>query len=347
MRNRTIRKAAPPRRTRNAIIAAAESGKIARRFEPRVVRAFVAAVRRTRDAATLNAIARAIERGDVAAALEATGVSGFADALRGAGLEPGGATFQDELVEAFRAGGAAGMMQFPSRAAFAASLDLTNPEAVRYLTENLPTLIREVSDETVAACRDAVLRGFNEGRPAVKIAREVRGSVGLTRAQARYVGNLRRQLETGELGDATAPWRRRLSATERAEARAVFRAGGERSARVDRIVARYEESLVNRRAKNIARTEVNRASGAGQRELWRQAEERGLIEGAATRRHWLVTPDDRLRDAHRVVPGMNPDGVGLDEPYRTPIGPVRAPRESGDASFDVDCRCTEYLSFEG
>jgi len=339
-------KAIPPGARRNAGIAAAQIHSVARILEPRVASAFLAAIKNIKSTVTLASLARAIERGDIEDVLAILGVRELAKRMAGAGLEPGATTFQNEIIESFRRGGAAGMSQLPRRAALQASLDLTNPEAVRYLSLNLPTSIREITDETVRAVQQSLMRGFNEGRPAAKIAREIRGVVGLTEAQAGAVGNFRHQLETGDMGTMTAPWDRRLSATERAQARRIFTSGGARGGQTDALVARYEQSLINRRAKNIARTEVTRAFGAGQAELWGQAEEQGLLAGAKTRRHWLVTRDERSRKQHRAVPGMNPDGVGLHEPFQTPIGPVDQPRESGDAGFDINCRCTVYLEIE-
>lgn len=325
--------------------AARELDRVLRRFEPRIARAFAEAAKRVRDRVSARAIAAALEAGDVARAVELVGADALADSLRGAGLEPGVKSVQEELTDAFREGGVAAARQLPRSAALAASLDLTNPEAVRFLREHMPVLIREISNEAREAARDAVLRGFAEGRPLPSIAREVRESVGLTRAQSGYVQNLRRQLEAGaELG-MTPPGDRRLSAPERQRARSIMAAGGERSARVDALVERYRESLVNRRAKNIARTEAHRAHIEGQDELWRQARGQGLIQAEATRRVWIVTPDDRLRPDHAAVPDMNPRGVGLDEPFATPVGPAPGPGQSGVASFDISCRCTVALEF--
>jgi hypothetical protein len=54
-----------------------------------------------------------------------------------------------------------------------------------------------------------------------------------------------------------------------------------------------------------------------------------------------VTPDDRLRETHAAVPGMNPDGVALDGTFETPLG-----RSSGPP-LEPLCRCGEGLSFPG
>lgn len=329
--------------TRRRVLA--ELDRVARRFEPRVAAAFLDAVRTVRSQASLRAIAAALEVGDLQRVLDAVRADALAGQLLGRGVEPGRASVQDELLGALRAGADVGMTQLPRAAAMAATLDLTNPESVAYLRDHLPTLVREVTEEQRRAVRAAVTRGFTEGRHPYAVAREVRGTVGLTEAMEGYVANFRRQLETGELAGATPPWDRRLSAVERAAARSEFRAAATDPARVDRLVDRYRESLVNRRAQNIARTEVNRASGAGQAELWRQAEAEGLVDLTRTRRVWIVTPDEQLRPDHAAVPGMNPDGVGLDEPFATPVGPVMHPRESGDPGFDVNCRCAEALVF--
>jgi len=252
---------------------------------------------------------------------------------------------QHEITGAFKAGAAAGTKQLPPDIALRASLDLTNPEALRYLRTHIPTLIREVTDETMKAIQSTLVRGFSEGIPPVKMAREIRGVIGLTEKQAQAVANFREQLESGRMGVGQAPWDRRLSATERARAGRIFRAGGKTGPDVDALVSRYEQSLVNRRAMNISVTETNTAFGEGQDELWRQAEEQGLIDPTKTMEHWLYTKDEHTRKDHRRVPIDNPGGVMLGGFFRTVVGPVRGPRTSGNASFDINCRCSKYLEF--
>lgn len=322
-----------------------ELNRVLNRFEPRVARAFMAAVASIRAQATLASITAAIEQGNLEEAIVLVGAERLAEQLVGAGLEPGQQSLADEIRATFIEGGVAGMRQLPRQAALAATLDITNPEAVRFLRETLPTMIREVGEETQRAVQLAVVRGFEEGRPAPLIAREIRDSIGLTQKQSLAVGNFRRQLETGELGNGQAPWARRLSAAERQQARSMFNAAAVgdpvAQSRINTLVNRYHDSLVNRRAKNIARTEVHRAFTEGQQELWRQAEERGLIDANVTRRVWIVTPDDRLRPDHAAIPGMNEGGVGLREPFETPFGPIMGPSDPVEEL--INCRCTVAL----
>jgi hypothetical protein len=70
---------------------------------------------------------------------------------------------------------------------------------------------------------------------------------------------------------------------------------------------------------------------------WSIAQRFGALP-ADQRRHWRTAGDERVRHAHSQVPGMNPDGVPLDQPFETPFGPrMSAPLEMG-------CRCRASLS---
>lgn len=328
-----------------------ELNEVLRKLEPRLALAFGRAAQSIIDQpGLLRQLTESIEAGDLTGAQDLVGADNLAGALRGEGLAPDIPTFQQEVSAALAAGGEAGQRQMgPRLARIMGSLDLTNPAAIRHLSENLPITIREISQESAEAIQAALLRGFNEGRPAAQIAREVRDSIGLTSAQSRAVGNFRRELETGML-IGKAPDTRRLSATEQAHAGRLFReaaAGNPASrAQIDAITSRYHQSLVNRRAKNIARQETLKAFDEGQKEIWQQAVDRGLLDPEKTRRFWLFTDDDRLRDEHRAVPPMNPNGVGLQEPFDTVVGPVIRPRASGVASFDLGCRCTIILEID-
>jgi len=284
----------------------------------------------------------------MATAIDIMDGSRLGDALRGAGIPPGTSTFVDEVTTALRAGGAAGARQLPQgMGRLGQSFNLTSPGAVEYLQTTLPSMIREIDENTREGVREAVLRGMTEGRPAPRVARDVRDLVGLTESQAAYVARFREQLETGEIGGATPPWERRLDAISRQRARRLFREPTSRVADIDALVDRYRQSLVNKRAKDISRTEINRAFSDGQRAMWGQAADDGLLDRGETRRQWLYTPDDVVREDHTMVPGMNPGGIPLDGLYDTPAGQVLGPRNGGPPEFSINCRCTEILLFSG
>lgn len=311
--------------------------------EPALARSIAQAIKATKlDEAMLAKLTDLIDRGDF------RGVDTLIGGSLRDNLEAG--NFSKATSGAFNLGAAAGAAQMPAAAQTRASLNMTNPAAVQYLEQNLPGKIVAITEESRRAVQQALLRGFNEGRPTVDIARDVRNVIGLTEDQGRYVLNFRRQLETGELGGTTPPDQRRLSAAEQAQAERMRREALDGNpaaqARIDAMVDRYHNSLINRRAQNIARTESTAAFGEGRRAMWKEAVDRGLIDPAKTRRHWLITPDGRTRPDHVEVPIMNPNGVAMGQPYDTPIGPVMAPRTSGDPGFDINCRCDEVLTFE-
>jgi len=86
------------------------------------------------------------------------------------------------------------------------------------------------------------------------------------------------------------------------------------------------------RAMNIARTEVNRSANFGVFEGHRQS-------GVVQQRGWLATLDDRTRDLHA---GLNGQIRAIDKPFEIEGYKTMYPGGSGDAEFDVACRCTTY-----
>ena len=227
------------------------------------------------------------------------------------------------------------------------ALDITNPQSLRYIQENVPTLITGIGTDAQVAIQQAVTRGFSERRAPVQIAREIRRSIGLTPNMEAAVANFRQQLESGEIGSGTIPWERRLSAVEAQQARSIFRRPVVPAREIDRIVDTYAQRLLNLRASTIARTEIHQAHIQGQEELWRQGAAAGRIDEDRAREFWIHSGDERVRDDHRRIPGMNPDGVRLGESFKTPIGLVRGPGQSGNAAFDIGCRCAVAIRFIG
>ncbi len=86
------------------------------------------------------------------------------------------------------------------------------------------------------------------------------------------------------------------------------------------------------RAETIARTESMRAVHEGQRQLWRQGVEEGLLD-ADVKRAWITTPDDRLCPICEPLDG---ETAALDEDY---VDGIAAP------PAHPNCRCTEGLAF--
>jgi hypothetical protein len=191
--------------------------------------------------------------------------------------------------------------------------DITNPRSIEFLRAYDYTLIRELVDQTRLGIGALVEDGYKNGKSLYDTTQRIRKlpGFGLTQRQMQAVLNYENSLLEG----------------------------GMDRARVDKLTASYREKMLKRRAENIARTETIRAANYGQQEAWRQAREAGLLPAEA-RRFWVVTPDDRLCPECRQIPGMNKDGVGLDEVYQTPFGPLPGP------PAHPQCRCAQRLRSE-
>ena len=190
----------------------------------------------------------------------------------------------------------------------AIAFNTAHPLVLDAIDTQAGALIRGVSDETLRAVRSTLRLGQQEGWGVTKIARELQGTIGLTERQAGAVQRLRAELE----------------------------AQGRTAGAVQQQVERATRRALKDRATIVARTESIRAASAGQQQLWEQAERDGLWI-ADMRRHWLVTPDDRLCPQCASIPGMSEVGVGLHVPFTTPYGPIIFP------PAHPQCRCSVII----
>ena len=253
-----------------------------------------------------------VDSGAFIAAWRSGGASGVTrvmdnafDALTAAVKREAAPVWEDVFTRAART--AAGKAT-PLRGTVGFSFDMTNPQSIEYLRRYRMGLVREVTNETRLAIRDVVLRGFREGRTAEQMAAEIKNLVGLTRRQSTAAMNYR---------DALIEEGRALP-------------------QITRMTEAYSNRVLNQRAETIARTETIRAAGAGREALWRQAQEQGVLVAGA-RRYWIVTEDDRLCPICEAIPDMNPDGVGLNESFRTSDGPLM------QEPAHPNCRCAVEL----
>jgi len=187
--------------------------------------------------------------------------------------------------------------------------DLFNPSAVDRLRDFGGTLITNITETTRLGVLEIVKNALERGGAIPVQARQIKRLIGLTIRQANAVENFRTMLISE--GVKTVDVKRRTEA--------------------------YYQRQLRFRATMIARTETITAANAGQRELWKQAAEQGLLDPISTRKQWVVTPDSRLCPICRPIPKMNPKGVSLDGTYKTPKGAMVGP------TAHVMCRCAEKI----
>ena len=171
------------------------------------------------------------------------------------------------------------------------------PEALAAIETYAGTQIVGIGETTLKNVRAVIRSGF-EGRSMTQMMRDLEAFVGLTPRQTEALETLRQRLLDS----------------------------GKTRTQAQQAVDRAARRALKLRVENIARTESIWAASSGQDALWREAERQGTLDRASFRRHWLVTPDDRLcQTVCAPIPGMNPNGVRLDEPFQTPVGSVMHP----------------------
>lgn len=307
------------------------------KLQPRLKKAFLAAIAELKSQVKMRDLTVALTRGNLSMAMAAINVDSLEDLLWGVQLPVDTTSFSDELIAGVSAGAAVTMTTFPQTISANMAFDLLNPNTVRFIENYRVPLIRELTNTTRDAVHGVVRQVLLSGKAPARQAREIRQLVGLTKSQAKAVTNFREQLESQKVLGLTNPSKRRLNAIERRQVARHMRTGDMSQKQIDAMVARYNASLINRRALNIGRTEAVRSSNAGQLETWRQARRKRLLSRDAKKK-WLVTHDKRLRPTHRAIPGMNPKGRDIDKVFQTPEGNIMAP------PLGTNCRCSMALS---
>lgn len=98
---------------------------------------------------------------------------------------------------------------------------------------------------------------------------------------------------------------------------------------ISKALRQYYDESESWKAMRVARTEVGAASSKGQREA-------AKASGYVTKKVWISTLDDRVRDAHAEMDG---EERGIDEKYSN--GLMQPLDPSGDPGEIINCRCKE------
>lgn len=217
------------------------------------------------------------------------------------------------------------------------AFSIAAPATSQFIQQYTGEMIREVSQETALAVRNATQDAVNRGVNPRNTARVYRETVGLTQRQEQAVRNYRRGLEEGNRDVLNRALRdKRFDSTVR---RALDSDQALSKDQIDKMVNRYRESSLKYRSEVIARTESLRAVSVGQEESLKQAMEQGAIH-PGLRKQWVFTHDGRTRHPHRTIPALNAGGVKIDQVFRSSLGPISFPRSpQATASNTIQCRC--------
>jgi uncharacterized protein with gpF-like domain len=101
---------------------------------------------------------------------------------------------------------------------------------------------------------------------------------------------------------------------------------------MDRITEAYQRRFIAFHAETIARTTALDANKLGQELAFEQAADAGAVEPSRLVKRWVATLDDRVREAHAEMDGVE---VMYDDPWNVPgEGPQMYP---GEGTYN--CRC--------
>lgn len=220
----------------------------------------------------------------------------------------------------------------------------TNPQTIEYLRSYELSRLRGLTQDALESVRRVIADGIRAGRNPIDIAREVREFIGLVPSQTQAVLNYRGYLENL---DSAALNRALRDARFDPTIEAAITSGKPLTQeQVDRMVARYTARYLKYRSEVIARTEAIRAVSIGNHQLWKQTVADGKVRADQITRTWIYTHDSKVRDAHRLIPSMNPQGVGLDQPFDSILGPIMFPGDpAADIANTANCRCTVFTKF--
>ena len=253
--------------------------KIADRLAPTVRRQFLGAWAQLRGSMDPSALAKALAAGKIRDVE-------FIAASVPEHLRP----VVETLNKGFAQGGQTAATFAGPRLKVNVTFQRTMPEAQQAAERNAARLVTNVTRDTRLAIREVVARGFREQRTVDEMAQDIRGLIGLTRADTRTVLNYQRGL----------------------------RNAGVPPDEVERKVAALASKKLNARAVTIARTETINSANQGQLALWRQMQADKQI-GSAMWKTWIITPDDRLCERCGALEGQ---AVPLEKPFEHPDGSV-------------------------
>jgi len=266
--------------------------------------------------------------------------------------------------------GAALEMQTPvfTQARFA--FNRLNPALITWLENYSLNLIRDIGEGTRAAVRSALVDGMTKGVNPIQQARQIKQAVGLTEAQAKSVANYRKELETFHLKRSAKSWglgneRSKLSGVDVMPVdpktgkpkdgiehrrlrdqrhdgqlqRAMEQRKPLKPEQIDKMVNRYQERMIQNRARTIARAESMRALNAGSEEAWRQAVGEGKLDGSLVRKFWKESKSERECEECK--------SIARNQPKRgIPMGASFVSKKSGrsyrSAPAHPNCLCVVF-----
>lgn len=319
------------------------------KHEPRIRDAFRAAIDEITNKAQIGQIVEALERGDINGAIEAIYLDNAAfsafEAALSAAFEEGGAGTIDGL----------GRVRDPTGTRFVIRFNGRNLRAERILREfssDLVTrIVQEQRDTIRSRLEDGMQRGDNPRTVALDITGRINratgrregGVVGLSGPQEQYVRRAREELESGDFS-AYLERQRRDKRFDRTVLKAAREGKPLTQAQIQKMVARYSDSLLKLRGETIGRTEALASLHRAQYEALQQLVDTGKVSANQIRRIWDATGDRRTRFSHALADGQS---VGFSEAFEVGGRRMMYPGDpQGGPENVINCRCAVKIRID-
>lgn len=310
--------------------------------EPRLARAFLAAIRDANEGVDMARLKAAIRSRN------------YQEALASLNLSPASFnSLKDEIARTYNEGGTAaarGLKGARNAEGHAAVIrfDVRDTLTEALINSHVTNLVGDITADMRNAIRTALENGLAQGRGPLAVARDIAGYwdpkkqqrvggiLGLTNKQAQRVINAESELRNNPLDFLKRSLRdKRFDGT----IKKAVRTGEPLSEdKIAKILAKYRSDLLLDRAETVARTEAMSALHEGQREMYEQAIRDGYVTGDEIEREWSASGDNRVRESHQEIDG---ETVAWDQAYSNGLMFPGDPR--GPAEEVINCRCYEII----
>lgn len=218
------------------------------------------------------------------------------------------------------------------------NVNVTNPRVNRYITGKVGSLIRGITRESQISIQSSISSIISDGLTPRSAARVIRDSIGLTPSQVRAVSRFETNLQMQQLAQMTEFQRDSLRLSRRGAKVDNDFLEGLSQERIDRLTSDYANRQLTHRATVIARNELQEVANEGQREVWEQASEAGLIDRNKSKKMWIVTPDERLCDMCSPL-------QGVEVPFLDNFTIPKTGESKKGPPAHIQCRCALTLIF--
>lgn len=270
---------------------------------------------------------------------------------------------------------------------FGATFDLGNQRVQEWLEHQSSRMIQQLTSTQREVVRAHLVDGFNNGRNPHSVALDLVGRVGpaaggpksgsrkggviglnlqqlqltidMRDALSSYeVGVLRidkngnpvKKFWIGDDGKLQSVYTRRDRRFDGTILKAIQNGEKLPQSKIDRLVSRYRDRLLELRGSTIGRTEALSSMNEAQHESLRQTIDNGYAEEDAVIRKWHHSKLDNARPGHEQMDGQE---RGLNDPFVNPVTGIELMHPNdGPGSESINCRCkvehiVDFLAIEG